>query len=551
MQTTCLVPGARAAAAGLLAVLVLLSLPSPTARADASARGDGASTARPSLLTTGAGYAQPRGSTRVRKLQRRLRALGQRPGTVDGLFGPRTRAAVESFQRAVGLGVDGIVGPQTRGALGRASGPILGHGAGYSQPDGSTKVRSLQRRLRELGRRPGPVDGLYGPRTAAAVARFQRAQGFAADGVAWPRTRHAVVRARRADLSPVHEVEDKKSPSSTRSQSTNRPADTSRARSVPAGTANTPGNAEREGQAPELPWLLVSGLLAFALVVVAYPVMDRLAVSARGKAVMSALTDAADDRPTASSTGERESVLDDPAEPGPPAPQRPEGPAPGSLALHPATTGGHRDTAVQALGCVSVIESRAPEEPDLRQQIAAMDELCERRGWRLVEVARDVGADRRGLFYALERLDGSGASCLIVAELRRLSGSGAELARILRWLRDHEVRLVAVDVELDTGAPDGRIAADALISVGEMERGGPPGRPAVHDVPALKRHIVAMRSAGMTLQAIADRLNDEGVPTLRGGQMWRPSSVQRAAGYRRPTQLSNARGYHRRRAEDV
>jgi hypothetical protein len=38
----------------------------------------------------------------------------------------------------------------------------------------------------------------------------------------------------------------------------------------------------------------------------------------------------------------------------------------------------------------------------------------------------------------------------------------------------------------------------------------------------------------MTLQAIADVLNEEGVPTLRGGAKWRPSSVQRAAGYRRP-----------------
>jgi hypothetical protein len=40
----------------------------------------------------------------------------------------------------------------------------------------------------------------------------------------------------------------------------------------------------------------------------------------------------------------------------------------------------------------------------------------------------------------------------------------------------------------------------------------------------------------MTLQAIADRLNAEGVPTLRGGKLWRPSSVQVALGYRRPGQ---------------
>jgi hypothetical protein len=42
-----------------------------------------------------------------------------------------------------------------------------------------------------------------------------------------------------------------------------------------------------------------------------------------------------------------------------------------------------------------------------------------------------------------------------------------------------------------------------------------------------------MRAQGMTLQAIADRLNDEGVPTVRGGAKWRHSSVQAAAGYRR------------------
>jgi hypothetical protein len=37
----------------------------------------------------------------------------------------------------------------------------------------------------------------------------------------------------------------------------------------------------------------------------------------------------------------------------------------------------------------------------------------------------------------------------------------------------------------------------------------------------------------MTLQAIADVLNAEGVPTTRGGAEWRPSSVQTAAGYKR------------------
>jgi hypothetical protein len=65
--------------------------------------------------------------------------------------------------------------------------------------------------------------------------------------------------------------------------------------------------------------------------------------------------------------------------------------------------------------------------------------------------------------------------------------------------------------------------------------GGSGGRPAVSDRPLLQRRIATMRASGMTLQAIADTLNAEGVPTLRGGAEWRPSSVQAATGYKRPS----------------
>ena len=37
--------------------------------------------------------------------------------TVDGIFGPKTEAAVRGFQQALGVTVDGIVGPQTWRAL--------------------------------------------------------------------------------------------------------------------------------------------------------------------------------------------------------------------------------------------------------------------------------------------------------------------------------------------------------------------------------------------------------------------------------------------------
>jgi hypothetical protein len=63
--------------------------------------------------------------------------------------------------------------------------------------------------------------------------------------------------------------------------------------------------------------------------------------------------------------------------------------------------------------------------------------------------------------------------------------------------------------------------------------GRPRKRPALADNPELVERIVQMRAQGMTLQAIADRLNEEGVPTVRGGTEWRPSSVRSGLGYKR------------------
>src|ERR671923_1687037 len=149
----------RATAASIVACVAVLCLPAVSIAADA---GDSSAAAAP--LARGAGYGQPQGEPRVRALQRRLRALGQRPGPVDGLYGPRTEAAVERLQRDSGLSVDGVVGPRTRRLL-NAEAPPLAPGAGYGQPGGSSRVRAVQRRLGAAGSRPGPVDGLYGPRT--------------------------------------------------------------------------------------------------------------------------------------------------------------------------------------------------------------------------------------------------------------------------------------------------------------------------------------------------------------------------------------------------
>ena len=57
----------------------------------------------------------------ISDLQRALAAAGFDPGSVDGIAGPKTRAAVRAFQTARGLGVDGVAGPLTWAALRKGS----------------------------------------------------------------------------------------------------------------------------------------------------------------------------------------------------------------------------------------------------------------------------------------------------------------------------------------------------------------------------------------------------------------------------------------------
>ena len=67
------------------------------------------------------------------------------------------------------------------------AGPLM-YGSGYAAEPEAGRVRVLQRALGKLDWAPGPVDGRFGPRTEAAVLRFQVATGLAADGVVGPAT---------------------------------------------------------------------------------------------------------------------------------------------------------------------------------------------------------------------------------------------------------------------------------------------------------------------------------------------------------------------------
>ena len=130
-----------------------------------------------------AGPAAARVSSSTAALQVALRAVGLYGDSVDGVAGPRTRAAVRALQARRGLVVDGIAGPRTRRALGRRGRPRLGSRALSSGARG-WDVAALQFLLARRGFPSGPVDGGLGPRTGAALRRFQAWAGLGVDGVA-------------------------------------------------------------------------------------------------------------------------------------------------------------------------------------------------------------------------------------------------------------------------------------------------------------------------------------------------------------------------------
>ncbi len=60
--------------------------------------------------------------TEVRNIQSRLSAWGYNPGSVDGIYGAKTEAAVKRFQQKHGLTADGVVGPATLAKIGLPTG---------------------------------------------------------------------------------------------------------------------------------------------------------------------------------------------------------------------------------------------------------------------------------------------------------------------------------------------------------------------------------------------------------------------------------------------
>ena len=324
----------------------------------------------------------------------------------------------------------------------------LARGAGYEFHHGSRRVRYLQRQLRRLGARPGPIDGLFGPLTEGGVRRFQRRAGLRVDGLVGPKT--ATRLAHRIRILHRRAVARER----LRQRSQNRHLPRTGGGAGNQVDVTTPGRTARN-----------SGTLSL---------LTTLLLAAGSAAVLVLLF----------MTQTRRSRR--PAEREQPAPRR----AP---------------SAMPVIGYVSLSEQeRLVHGEDYGPQIEVIEAFCRQRGLRLLRIVRDVestGHDASGLEHACQMLAGGQARGLVVQGLGRLTHSPARLAVLLRWLADSDRTLIAVGNALDTSTADGRVTAESLIEVGDWDHERAvhgraanrrsSGRPAVHDLPGLHARIAA------------------------------------------------------------
>lgn len=202
--------------------------------------------------------------------------------------------------------------------------------------------------------------------------------------------------------------------------------------------------------------------------------------------------------------------------------------------------------------CRVSTEEQASSGAGLGAQRAAIEAYAAGRGWTIVEWFPDEGVsaskapeDRPQLARALEVLASGGASILLCHRVDRLARKTADLLR----LRDRSERegwaLASSDGSVDLTTPHGRTMFTVQGAFAELERdlirartregmaakraaGVRLGRPSSLPREVLQR-ILKERADGRSWRAIAEGLNEDGVPTAHGGTQWWASSASKAA----------------------
>jgi len=128
--------------------------------------------------------------TRVAAVQYLLRARGFYRGRADGIYGPKTIAAVKAFQRANGSKADGILGPRT---LPKLVVTVKRGSKGDAVRAAQILVRDAQGHNGETPNMGLEADGTFGKETEEAVKVAQETEDefqdrLRADGIMGPRS---------------------------------------------------------------------------------------------------------------------------------------------------------------------------------------------------------------------------------------------------------------------------------------------------------------------------------------------------------------------------
>lgn len=206
-------------------------------------------------------------------------------------------------------------------------------------------------------------------------------------------------------------------------------------------------------------------------------------------------------------------------------------------------------TPPRVLGLVRVsTDEQADSGAGMDAQRAALEDAAQRNGWALELIVEDgvsgkEKAKRPKLDAALARLDAHEADMLAVAKLDRLCRSTIVFGPILQRAKDNGWAITVLDFGMDTSTTNGKMMAQILMVLAEWERdtiadrtraalaarkrdGMVLGRPAADHVPdEVRARIRAERAAGLSLRAICNTLDRDGVPTAQGGKRWHPGVI--------------------------
>jgi DNA invertase Pin-like site-specific DNA recombinase len=176
-------------------------------------------------------------------------------------------------------------------------------------------------------------------------------------------------------------------------------------------------------------------------------------------------------------------------------------------------------------------------------QRAQVEAYCTFKGWRIVGSASDVISSKRerpGLEDAIARCEAGEADCIVAAKLSRLSRSTAETLDLIDRSHRKGWGLVALDADIDTTTPSGRMVATVIAAINEYERRmiAERTRDALAAARARGQRLGRERVYGDDVQALASDyaarygyngaariMNAEGVPCI--GQQWYPATVRK------------------------